>query len=129
MKLRPIHLAAAALSCAACLPAWGGAPLPDVPVIQAAYEAAYIATRGKPPAGEHADDLSIQGARCQPLKANSAGAACQIDFVRQREPEGRLYFDIVTLEPRSDGAWTLLSGLCMTKPADKHAQAARAALR
>lgn len=111
------------------MPAWGGAALPDVPSIQAAYEAAYVATRGKPPGGDHADDLSIQSARCQPLKAGSTGAACQIDFVRQREPEGRLYFDIVTLEPRSEGSWTLLSGLCMTKPADKHAQAARAALR
>lgn len=127
--LRLAHPVAAALTCAVCVPAWSAATFPDVPSIQAAYEAAYVATRGKPPSGEHADDLVIQSARCQPLKAGSAGAACQIDFVRQREPEGRLYFDIVTLEPRSEGNWTLLSGLCMTKPADKHAQAARAALR
>jgi len=126
------HLAASAwwvLALAAlAAPARGAAAFPDVPRIQAAYEAAYIATRGKPP-GEHADDLVIQTARCQPLKTSSDGAACQIDFVRQREPEGRLYFDIVTLEPRSEGTWALLSGLCMTKPADKHAQAARGALR
>jgi len=109
-------------------PAHGAAAFPDVPNIQAAYEAAYIATRGKPP-GEHADDLLIQTARCQPLKTSSTGAACQIDFVRQREPEGRLYFDIVTLEPGVEGRWALLSGLCMTKAADKHAQAARGALR
>ncbi|WP_374567299.1 hypothetical protein [Ideonella sp.] len=109
-------------------PARGEATFPDVPRIQAAYEAAYLANRGKPP-GEHADDLVIQTARCQPLKTSSTGAACQIDFVRQREPEGRLYFDIVTLEPRAEGSWALLSGLCMTKPADKHAQAARGTLR
>lgn len=109
-------------------PARGEATFPDVPRIQAAYEAAYLANRGKLP-GEHVDDLVIQTARCQPLKTSSTGAACQIDFVRQREPEGRLYFDIVTLEPRTDSTWALLSGLCMTKPADKHAQAARGALR
>lgn len=96
--------------------------MPDVPGIQAAYEAAYLATRGKPP-GEHAEDLAIQTARCQPLKTGP-GAACQIDFVRQRQPEGRLYFDIVTLEPEASGAWALRSGLCMTKPANRHAGAA-----
>ena len=117
-----------ALVALVAVPAHGAAVFPDVPNIQAAYEAAYIATRGKPP-GEHADDLLIQTARCQPLKTSSTGAACQIDFVRQREPEGRLYFDIVTLEPGAEGRWALLSGLCMTKAADKHAQAARGALR
>jgi hypothetical protein len=95
-------------------------PLPDVPGIQAAYEAAYIATRGKPP-GEHAEDLHIENAHCQPLKPGP-GAACQIDFVRQRDPDGRLYFDIVTLQQEAPGdAWVLRSGLCMTKPADRHA--------
>lgn len=100
-----------------------GGNLPDVPAIQLAYEAAYIATRGKPP-GEHADDLVIQAARCQPFR--QGGAACQIDFVREREPEGRLYADVVTLEP-DNGTWALRSGLCMTKAADRHAAAARAA--
>lgn len=101
------------------------APMPDVPGIQSAYEAAYIATRGQPP-GEHVDDLIIQDAHCQPLKPGP-GAACQIDFVRQREPEGRLYFDVVTLQQAGDGgAWVLRSGLCMTKPG---AKAAAAALR
>jgi hypothetical protein len=95
-------------------------PLPDAPGIQAAYEAAYIATRGKPP-GEHAEDLLIQAAHCQPLKPGP-GAACQIDFVRQRDPDGRLYFDIVTLQQEKGGnGWVLRSGLCMTKPADRHA--------
>jgi hypothetical protein len=94
--------------------------MPDVPGIQAAYQAAYIATRGKPP-GEHAEDLLIQNAHCQPLKPGP-GAACQIDFVRQRDPDGRLYFDIVTLQQEPEGStWILRSGLCMTKPADRHA--------
>ena len=116
---RPLFATAALVALAS--PAMHAAvPLPDVPGIQAAYEAAYIATRGKPP-GEHADDLQIQEAHCQPLRPGP-GAACQIDFVRRREPEGRLYFDIVTLKPGEDGsAWVLRSGLCMTKPADRHA--------
>ena len=116
------RLALAATLVALATPAVTGAavPLPDVPGIQAAYEAAYIATRGKPP-GEHADDLRIENAHCQPLKPGP-GAACQIDFVRQRDPDGRLYFDIVTLQQEPQGtAWVLRSGLCMTKPADRHA--------
>lgn len=54
-----------------------------------------------------------------------AGATCQIDFVRRREPEGRLYFDIVTLEPDVGGTWALRAGLCMSRPADRHAAARR----
>lgn len=106
------------------------ASLPGVPQIQSAYEAAYIATRGKPP-GEHADDLVIQTARCQVLQprqsslpsspsADTPAAACQIEFVRRREPDGRLYADIVTLAAAENGDWALVAGLCMTRPADKH---------
>jgi hypothetical protein len=105
--------AMAAANVFAMAPALAAAALPDAAAIQSAYEAAYIATRGKPP-GTHADDLVIQTAQCRPL---GGGAACQIDFVRRREPEGRLYFDIVTLEPEAGGMWALRSGLCMSKPA------------
>jgi len=119
MRRPPASAALLACLALAAAAAHSAVPLPDVPGIQAAYEAAYIATRGKPP-GEHADDLLIQGAHCQPLKPGP-GAACQIDFVRQREPEGRLYFDIVTLQQEAGSGWVLRSGLCMTKPADRHA--------
>ncbi|MEK8032117.1 hypothetical protein AACH06_14920 [Ideonella sp. DXS29W] len=119
---RALRAACWGLAVAAAAPAVATASLPEVTQIQAAYEAAYLATRGKPPAGEHADDLVIQSARCQPL-SGIVGAACQIEFVRQREPEGRLYSDIVTLVPQiqGQGAWTLLSGLCMTRQPNKHA--------
>ncbi len=118
MRTAALPAALAGLALPAALSA--AVPMPDAPGIQAAYEAAYIATRGKPP-GEHAEDLLIQAAHCQPLKPGP-GAACQIDFVRQRDPDGRLYFDIVTLQQETGGnGWVLRSGLCMTKPADRHA--------
>ena len=110
---------AAALLVAAAAP-WGGALAradePGVAAIQAAYEAA----RAVVDPGTHPYDLAITGARCRALAkptADGAQTACQIDFTRKLEPEGRLYFDVVTLAPRADGGWVLLSGLCMTRAA------------
>lgn len=89
---------------------------PDLPSIQAAYEAA----RAVVDPGTHPYDLAITGARCRALAAptaDGAQTACQIDFTRKLEPEGRLYFDVITLAPRAEGGWVLLSGLCMTRAA------------
>jgi hypothetical protein len=102
------------------------AAMPEVAHVQAAYEAA----RAIVDPTQHANDLLIQTAICKPLAA--AGplgpqAACQIDFVRKLQPDGRLYFDVVTLEERPGGTWALLAGLCMTRPADKYKAAAAAA--
>lgn len=101
--------------CTAAALAWACATayaaMPDVAHIQAAYEGArdYAVTT-------HVGDLVIQTAQCRPLKGNARGAACQIDFVRNLEPDGRLYFDVITVEERQAGQWTLLSGLCLTRP-------------
>lgn len=116
---------AAAFVLAVAAASAGAAGLPDVAGVQAAYEAA----RSAVDAASHANDLVIQSARCQPLSPGrqaAAQAACQIDFVRRLEPEGRLYFEIVTLEARNSGAWELLSGLCKTRPPVAHPGRSRA---
>ena len=117
--------AIAPLLLALALPAQ--AALPDVPGIQAAYEAARLIVD---PA-KHTDDLAIVGAHCKPMLASEpqgAQAACQVDFVRRLQPEGRLFFDVITLAPKADGAWELKSGLCMAKPPPNR-QASTTALR
>ena len=108
-------------------PAW--AAMPDVLGIQAAYEAARLIVDP----GKHVADLAIVDAHCKPMVAaepKAAQAACQIDFVRKLQPEGRLYFDVITLAPKPEGGWELLSGLCMAKPAaNRHPTAAAVTLR
>ena len=117
-------LALAAVGLAAPLQA--SAAMPDVPGIQAAYEAARLIVDP----GKHVDDLAIVDAHCRPMSApdpKGAQAACQIDFVRKLQPEGRLYFDVITLAPKPEGGWQLLSGLCMAKPpVTRHSTAATA---
>jgi hypothetical protein len=111
--VRQAHALLIALAAGAALPVH--AALPDVPGIQAAYEAARLIVDP----GRHVDDLAIVEAHCRPMAAGEpkgAQAACQIDFVRRLQPEGRLYFDVITLAPRAEGGWELLSGLCMAKP-------------
>jgi hypothetical protein len=77
---------------------------PGTADVQSAYDAA------KPASGSrHIDDLVIREAQCDP--AGPSRFACQIDFVRAREPEGRLYFTVVTLDG-SPGRWKLTGGLC-----------------
>lgn len=73
--------------------------------VQQAYDAAKAETGAR-----HHDDLKIRDAQCQSLK-DAGRYACQIDYVRSAEPNGRLYFTVVTIEKRGQ-AWTLLGGLC-----------------
>ena len=114
-----LAVAAAGLSA----PPSARAAVPDVPGIQAAYEAARLIVDP----GKHVDDLAIVDAHCRPMSTpdrNGAQTACQIDFVRKLQPEGRLYFDVITLAPKPEGGWQLLSGLCMAKPpATRHGTA------
>ena len=72
--------------------------------IQKAYDAAKTVS-----AGRHQDDLVIRDADCTAIQGGRF--ACQIDFVLQREPSGRLYFTVVTLEGAAK-RWTLIGGLC-----------------
>jgi hypothetical protein len=86
--------------------------LPDARAVQSAYDDAKLDPDSNP---QHVDELHITTAQCTAL-AGVEQFACQIDFVRRAEPEGRLYFDVVTLEDRA-GRWVLLSGLCKSRPA------------
>ncbi len=70
---------------------------------------AYDAAKATAAAGRHADDLHINDARCSAL--GNGQYTCEIDFVRTAEPEGRLYFTVVTLKSAPRG-WTLIGGLC-----------------
>jgi hypothetical protein len=107
--LRPGRCAAALLGWALCAAVRAG--LPDVAGVQAAYEAAR-----EDATGTHENDLLIQTAQCRPLPGSTDVTACQIDFVRKLDPQGRLYFDVITVQARRAGQWTLLSGLCLTRP-------------
>jgi hypothetical protein len=80
---------------------------PDVPGIQAAYDAEKASGSRL-----HADDLLIQNSDCTP--AADHGYDCQVSYVRKASLNGRLYFDVVALEPRTKG-WKLISGLCRGK--------------
>ena len=80
------------------------AAIPDVAVIQAAYAAAAAATKGR-----HSRDLVIETADCYPLGA--ANVMCQVGYIHQDAPDGRVYFDVVALTPGRSG-WVLINGLC-----------------
>lgn len=84
------------------LPGLTAAPGRDA--VQLAYDAAKAETGVR-----HRDDLKIRDADCSALPGHRY--ACQIDFVRAAEPDGRLYFTVVTLERRAT-AWMLIGGLC-----------------
>lgn len=89
--------------------AW--AALPDADVVQRAYEQARQDADSNP---QHVYDLKVLAARCSSLPGADQ-FMCQIDFVRKDQPQGRLYFEVVTLADNKPG-WTLLSGLCKTRP-------------
>ncbi len=72
--------------------------------VQKAYDAAKASAGSR-----HQDDLVIRDADCAAIPHSRF--ACQIDFVLQRQPTGRLYFTVVTLEGAPD-RWTLIGGLC-----------------
>jgi hypothetical protein len=88
--------------------------MPDVQAVQSAYEGAKDDPDSDP---SHVDDLRIRTARCQAI-GPALAVACQIDFVTLKDPAGRLYAEIVTVEQR-DGHWVLLSGLCKRRPAKR----------
>jgi hypothetical protein len=73
--------------------------------VQLAYDAAKIENRVR-----HFDDLKIRDAACSNIGGRRY--TCQIDFVRTLEPEGRLFFTVVTLEAADRSRWNLIGGLC-----------------
>ena len=83
-------------------------PVPDIAVIQSAYEreAASGSTL-------HDQGLQVLQAKCHDssTSTNAGGFLCEVTFVSKGDPEERLYFDIVAVARAGDG-WELKSGLC-----------------
>src|SRR5262245_18428532 len=79
-------------------------PLPDSAAIQTAYdrEAAAGSTL-------HDKDLQVLNAKCH--DEGSGPFLCEVTFISARDPNERLYFDIVAVNRTAEG-WELKSGLC-----------------
>ena len=80
------------------------AALPDITVIQAAYERE--ASSGS---SLHDKELKVLKATCHDNSANRF--LCEVMFISVSDPTQRLYFDIVDVA-RTAGGWELKSGLC-----------------
>jgi hypothetical protein len=79
-------------------------PVPDVSIVQTAYEREASAGSSL-----HDKDLKVLTTKCH----DEAGGRflCEVMFVSTADPTGRLYFDIVAVA-RTNDRWTLQSGLC-----------------
>jgi hypothetical protein len=80
------------------------ATLPDITVIQAAYERE--ASSGS---SLHDKELKVLKARCHDNSTDRF--LCEVMFVSVTDPTERLYFDIVDVARTASG-WELKSGLC-----------------
>jgi hypothetical protein len=80
------------------------AALPDVSVIQAAYERE--ASSGS---SLHDKELKVLQAKCHDSSPNRF--LCEVMFISISDPTQRLYFDIVDVA-RTDTGFELKSGLC-----------------
>jgi hypothetical protein len=81
--------------------------LPDVAVIQAAYEREEAAGSTL-----HSKDLKVLQANCHDHP--DGPFLCEVTFTvasTSQDPNQRLYFDVVAVAHRPDG-WVLRSGLC-----------------
>lgn len=77
---------------------------PNVPAIQAAYDAESGAASSL-----HDKDLRILEARCE--QRSDGGYLCEVTFASKRDPAERLYFDVIEVAESSSG-WALKTGLC-----------------
>jgi hypothetical protein len=79
-------------------------PVPDVSVVQTAYEREASADSSL-----HDKDLKVLTTKC---RDNAGGQfLCEVTFVSTADPKQRPYFDFVAVARTKDG-WTLQSGLC-----------------
>jgi hypothetical protein len=78
--------------------------VPDIAVIQAAYEREASAGSTL-----HDRDLQVLQAKCH--DSSTDGFLCEVTFISKGDRTGRLYFDIVAVARAGDG-WELKSGLC-----------------
>ena len=85
-------------------------PVPDIAVIQSAYEREASAGSAL-----HDKGLQVLQAKCHDTSNNgstsASGFLCEVTFISKADPEQRLYFDIVAVA-RADDRWELKSGLC-----------------
>lgn len=96
-------LAAVLIACVAS-PGLAQVRAPSLDAIQAAYESAKAEAQER-----HDDQLKVREAECE---AGAQGqVTCQIGFTDERSSDGRLYFDVIGLDPVASG-WKLVSGLC-----------------
>jgi hypothetical protein len=78
--------------------------VPDVSIVQTAYEREAFSG-----SSVHDKGLKVLKTKCH----DDVGGRflCEVMFVSDGDPTGRLYFDIVAVARTQDG-WTLQSGLC-----------------
>ena len=79
-------------------------PVPDIAVIQTAYER-------EASAGSKLHDKGLQVLEAKCHDNGTAQFFCEVTFISKGDPEERLYFDIVTVA-RTGDTWELKSGLC-----------------
>ena len=79
-------------------------PVPDIAVIQTAYEREASAGSKL-----HDKGLQVLQAKCHDNKTDKF--LCEVTFISKSDPTERLYFDIVAVARVGDG-WELKSGLC-----------------
>jgi hypothetical protein len=79
-------------------------PVPDIAVIQSAYEREASAGSTL-----HDKGLQVLQAKCHDTSGN--GFLCEVTFTSKGDPSEHLYFDIVAVARAGDG-WELKSGLC-----------------
>jgi len=89
---------------ACSLVGWSCDRLPDMAVIQTAYE-----RESSSGSKLHDKDLKVLKAKCR--DAQDGPYLCEVMFVSASDPSQRLYFDIVAVARSGDG-WELKSGLC-----------------
>ena len=79
-------------------------PVPDIAVIQSAYER-------EASAGSTLHDKGLQVLQAKCHDTGSMGFLCEVTFTSKGDPSEHLYFDIVAVARAGDG-WELKSGLC-----------------
>jgi hypothetical protein len=83
-------------------------PVPDIAVIQTAYEREAAAGSAL-----HDKGLQVLQSKCHDAGSSTGtgGFLCEVTFISKGDPEQRLYFDIVAVA-RAGAGWELKSGLC-----------------
>jgi hypothetical protein len=98
----PLQIGFAAWTCT--LIGLACAPVPDVAIIQSAYQ-----REAGSASKTHDQGLRVVEAKCHDAKA--ADFLCEVTFTSTDDPTERLYFDIVAVARNATG-WELKSGLC-----------------